>query len=163
VTGRERRGTARLPFFVYGTLRPGQANHDRFLSGHTEAQEPARMRGVAMYEGPGYPYAVAAPDDPAAEIHGELVTPAAAHYDALLAALDDLEDYAPGDPGNLYERVSREVLLSGGRTARAWVYLAAEPLARRLRASGTLITPGEWRPRPHRWAGRRPPREPHRP
>ncbi|MGP3926965.1 gamma-glutamylcyclotransferase family protein [Streptomyces sp. 8N616] len=132
-----------LPFFVYGTLRPGQVNHDRFLRGRTESEVPARMRGAVLYEGPGYPYAVA---DPGGEIRGELVIPAAAHYEALLAALDELEDYAQGDPANLYERVAREVLLGRGRAVRAWVYLAAEPVARRLRATGTLVPDGDWAP-----------------
>jgi gamma-glutamylcyclotransferase (GGCT)/AIG2-like uncharacterized protein YtfP len=137
----------RLPFFVYGTLRPGRVNHDRFLRGRTAAEEPGRMRGAVLYEGPGYPYAVAAPDRPGAEIRGELVIPAAAHYDALLATLDQLECYAPGDPRNLYERVAREILLGGGRTARAWVYLAPEGAARRLRVSGTPVPGGDWAPR----------------
>lgn len=29
-----------LPFFVYGTLRPGEPNHDLFLRGRTRAEEP---------------------------------------------------------------------------------------------------------------------------
>ncbi|MFF5715560.1 gamma-glutamylcyclotransferase family protein [Streptomyces buecherae] len=48
----------RLPFFVYGTLRPGGRHHAWALRGRTRAQEPARMPGLALYEGPGYPYAV---------------------------------------------------------------------------------------------------------
>ncbi|MET8678530.1 gamma-glutamylcyclotransferase family protein [Streptomyces sp. NPDC004647] len=131
----------RLPVFVYGTLRPGQAYHDRFLGGRIAGEEPGRMRGAVLYEGPGYPYAVADADG---VIHGELITLASAHYDILLASLDELEEHAPGDPDNLYERVTREVLLAGGRTARAWVYLAAEQVARRLRASGTAVPGGDW-------------------
>jgi gamma-glutamylcyclotransferase (GGCT)/AIG2-like uncharacterized protein YtfP len=136
----------RLPFFVYGTLRPGQVNHDRFVRGRTAAEGPGRMRGVELYEGPGYPYGVAAAaDDAGTEVRGELITPTADHYDELLAALDELEDYAPGDPGNLYERVAREVLLADGRTARAWVYLASDEVAKRLRASGKRVPGGDWR------------------
>ncbi|MEU6080920.1 gamma-glutamylcyclotransferase family protein [Streptomyces sp. NPDC047108] len=136
----------RLPVFVYGTLRPGRENHDLYLRGRTVEERPARLRGAVMYEGPGWPYAVAGPGG---EILGELITPAAEHYDALLAALDVLEDYAPGDPANLYERVAREVILlddgeGGGRGVDAWVYLAAEPVARQLRASGTVVPGGDW-------------------
>ncbi|MGP3979881.1 gamma-glutamylcyclotransferase family protein [Streptomyces sp. KR80] len=143
---RSRVPVERLPFFVYGTLRPGQVNHDRFVQGRTAAEEPGRMRGVVLYEGPGYPYGVAAAaDDGGAEVRGELITPIADHYDALLAALDELEDYAPGDPGNLYERVAREVRLADGRTVRSWVYLASDEVAKRLRASGTRVQGGDWR------------------
>ncbi|WP_267245686.1 gamma-glutamylcyclotransferase family protein [Streptomyces sp. PR69] len=146
-------GSPELPFFVYGTLRPGERNHDLFLAGRTAAEEPARLVGAQLYEGPGYPYAVEAPDpamdpamDPACgQVAGELVTAAPGEYARLLAVLDRLEEYiAPGHPRNLYERVVRDVVRRDGTAARAWVYLAAPPLAERLRASGVLITGGDW-------------------
>ncbi|SHK72870.1 gamma-glutamylcyclotransferase family protein [Streptomyces yunnanensis] len=135
----------RLPFFVYGTLRPGEANYARTLLGRTATEEPARIAGALLYEGPGYPYATAGPAD--AVVHGALVRPRDAEYDAVRAALDRLEGYTPGSPagaGNLYERVPTEAVCPDGRTVRAWVYLAAEPLATRLRAAGTPIACGEW-------------------
>ncbi|MFE0189531.1 gamma-glutamylcyclotransferase family protein [Streptomyces sp. NPDC059008] len=132
----------RLPFFVYGTLRPGQANHARTLRGRTAREEPARIGGALLYDGPGYPYAVTGPPD--AVVYGALVLPRDADYDEVCATLDRLEDYAPGDPHNLYERVVTEAECPDGRTVRAWVYLAAEPLAARLRATGTPIDGGDW-------------------
>ncbi|WP_030933845.1 gamma-glutamylcyclotransferase family protein [Streptomyces sp. NRRL S-646] len=131
----------RLPFFVYGTLLPGEVNHDLFLRGRTEAEEPARLNGAVLYDGPGYPYAV---DDPGGVVYGELVTALPQEYEELLVALDRLEEYAPGDPRSLYERVERRV--SGdGATVRAWVYVAAPAVAARLRARGKLIESGDWR------------------
>ncbi|MEV0121471.1 gamma-glutamylcyclotransferase family protein [Streptomyces sp. NPDC050703] len=135
--------TPRLPFFVYGTLRPGQHNHAAYLLGHVAAEEPAVLPGAALYAGPGYPYAVE--DSGAGPVHGELVTAAHSAHDPLLAALDLLEEYAPGDPRSLYERVVREVTRTAdGTTAPAWVYVAAPRVAERLRASGTLIRGGDW-------------------
>lgn len=132
----------RLPFFVYGTLRPGEANHGRTLRGQTAAEEPARIGGALLYDGPGYPYAVAGPAD--AVVHGDLVWPRDADYDEVRTALDRLEGYAPGDPGNHYERVVTEAVCPDGTTVRAWAYLAAEPLAARLRATGVPIEGGDW-------------------
>ncbi|MEV5239167.1 gamma-glutamylcyclotransferase family protein [Streptomyces cinnamoneus] len=132
---------ADLPFFVYGTLRPGRCNHDRLLGGRTVAEVPARWPGAVLYEGPGYPYAVAGAGG---EVRGELITVAPGAYGAVLAALDALEEYRPGDPRNLYERIVCEVRVEGGGTARAWVYVAAERLARRLRVTGTLVPGGDW-------------------
>lgn len=133
----------RLPFFVYGTLRPGERNHDLFLRGRTRAEEPGRLVGAVLYRGPGYPYAV---EDRQGLVHGELVTARPEEYDGLLVALDALEEYAPGDPGNLYERVARDIVReSDGRPVRAWVYLAAPSVAQRLRAHGRLIDNGDWR------------------
>lgn len=133
---------SRLPFFVYGTLRPGEPNHDLFLRGRMAHEEPARMTGLVLYDGPGYPYAV---EEPGGVVSGELVTARPEAYAELLAALDRLEDYAPGDPRNLYERVLREaVRQSDGTPVRAWVYIAAPTVAARLRTRGTVIASGDW-------------------
>ncbi|MER6029748.1 gamma-glutamylcyclotransferase family protein [Streptomyces sp. NPDC001851] len=131
-----------LPFFVYGTLRPGEANHDLFLRGRTASQEPARLPGAALYDGPGYPYAV---ERPGGGIRGELVTARPEAYPGLLAALDRLEEYVPGDPRNLYERVVRQaVRTTDGTPVPAWVYLAAPRVAGALRTGGRLIEGGDW-------------------
>lgn len=153
-----------LPFFVYGTLRPGEPNHDLFLRGRTVAEEPARMRGMALYDGPGYPYAVESLGDGdgadarvgggggagevrggAGEVSGEIVTARPEAYAELLRTLDELEEYAPGDPANLYERVERPATLADGTVVRAWVYVAAPTVAAGLRARGKLIESGDWR------------------
>ncbi|WEO97572.1 gamma-glutamylcyclotransferase family protein [Streptomyces sp. FXJ1.172] len=130
-----------LPFFVYGTLRLGEANHDLLLRGRTASEEPARLPDAVLYDGPGYPYAV---ERQGAEVRGELVTARPESYDDLLAALDRLEEYVPGCPRNLYERVARSVVRADGTTAAAWVYLAAPRVAARLRATGTRIEGGDW-------------------
>ncbi|MFF8091927.1 gamma-glutamylcyclotransferase family protein [Streptomyces sp. NPDC016675] len=137
--------TARLPFFVYGTLRPGGRNHGLFLRGRTLAEEPARLPGALLYAGPGYPYAVE--DDAAGVVGGELVTARPEAYGELLAALDRLEEYVPGEPHNLYDRVARTVVRDAdGAPVRAWVYVAAPAVAARLRALGTPVEGGAWPP-----------------
>ncbi|WP_326596052.1 gamma-glutamylcyclotransferase family protein [Streptomyces sp. NBC_01803] len=138
-------GAESLPFFVYGTLRPGQVNHDWALRGRTAAEEPAWLPGAVLYAGPGYPYAVPAPGGGAdTVVSGELIHLLPGHFDAVLAVLDRLEDYAPGAPDNVYERVAAGVLRADGDPVRASLYLAAAPLAARLRASGTVIPGGDW-------------------
>ncbi|POX48596.1 hypothetical protein C3489_26735 [Streptomyces sp. Ru71] len=132
----------RLPFFVYGTLRPGEPNHDVFLRGRTAHEEPATMTGLRLYEGPGYPYGV---EDSGSVASGALVTARPEAYGELLAELDRLEDYVPGDPRNLYERVQRRAVReSDGTPVRAWVYVAAPAVAARLRARGRPIEGGDW-------------------
>ncbi|QLE75491.1 gamma-glutamylcyclotransferase [Streptomyces rectiverticillatus] len=131
----------RLPVFVYGTLRPGQVNHGHYLRGRTVAEEPARLRGAVLYEGPGYPYAVA---EPGGEIRGELIFVAPGEYAAVLASLDELEECGPDGRGEMYVRVGRQVLPDRGGPVHAWVYLAADRTARRLRAVGTRVTGGSW-------------------
>ncbi|MFJ5773230.1 gamma-glutamylcyclotransferase family protein [Streptomyces sp. NPDC093094] len=137
----------RLPFFVYGTLRPGERNHDVLLRGRTRAEDPARLIGAVLYDGPGYPYAV---ESAGGTVSGELVTARPEAYAELLAELDRLEEYVPADPRRgLYERVAREVTRdTDGAAVRAWVYLAAPDVAVKLRARGRLIDGGDWRARP---------------
>jgi len=87
---RRRKGRVRYPFFVYGTLRPGERNHDLFLRGRTESEAPGRLRGALLYEGPGYPYAVEEPGGEGGTVSGELVTALPEAYDELLAVLGAL-------------------------------------------------------------------------
>ncbi|MEV6396741.1 gamma-glutamylcyclotransferase family protein [Streptomyces sp. NPDC051907] len=133
-----------LPFFVYGTLRPGEPNHDRFLLGRTSAETPAALARARLYDGPGYPYAVldASVSD---TVTGEVAWAAPGEYGELLAVLDHLEEYiAPGHPRNLYERVAHDVVRPDGTAVRAWVYVAAPRVATRLRTDGVLIRGGDW-------------------
>ncbi|MGC4906429.1 gamma-glutamylcyclotransferase family protein [Streptomyces cyaneofuscatus] len=102
--------TDELPFFVYGTLLPGEPNHDLFLRGRTSAERAAVLPRALLYDGPGYPYAI----DGHGRVHGTLLTAAPGVYGELLGLLDHLEEYlGPGHPRNLYERVVREVELPG--------------------------------------------------
>ncbi|MFJ9347281.1 gamma-glutamylcyclotransferase family protein [Streptomyces sp. NPDC101237] len=131
-----------LPFFVYGTLRPGEPNHDRFLRGRTESEEPGRLPDAVLYDGPGYPWAV---EEPGGSVHGDLVTAPAEGYGRLLLELDELEEYAAGDPRSLYVRVERDVVRRrDGVAVRAWVYLAGAAVAAGLRADGRRIEGGDW-------------------
>ncbi|MYT79995.1 Uncharacterized conserved protein YtfP, gamma-glutamylcyclotransferase (GGCT)/AIG2-like family [Streptomyces sp. MnatMP-M77] len=158
-------GAAELPFFVYGTLLPGEPNHDLFLRGRTAGERPAVLPRALLYEGPGYPYAI----EGHGRVHGMLLVAAPGAYGELLGLLDHLEEYlGPGHPRNLYERVVREVELpargaaepgepgapresgesgaarKSGAPVRAWVYLAATAVTRSLRTGGVLIPEGRW-------------------
>ncbi|MGW1295986.1 gamma-glutamylcyclotransferase family protein [Streptomyces sp. NPDC002533] len=132
---------AELPFFVYGTLLPGEPNHDLFLRGRTTGERPAVLPRALLYDGPGYPYAI----EGHGRVHGTLLVAAPGVYGELLGLLDHLEEFlGPGHPRNLYERVVREVELPGEDPVQAWVYLAATAVTRSLRTGGVLIPEGRW-------------------
>ncbi|MET8881300.1 gamma-glutamylcyclotransferase family protein [Streptomyces rubiginosohelvolus] len=135
---------AELPFFVYGTLLPGEPNHDLFLRGRTAGERPAVLPRALLYDGPGYSYAI----EGHGRVHGTLLVAAPGVYGELLGLLDHLEEFlGPGHPRNLYERVVREVELPGpgdGGSVRAWVYLAATAVTRSLRTGGVVIPEGRW-------------------
>ncbi|MDH6137708.1 gamma-glutamylcyclotransferase (GGCT)/AIG2-like uncharacterized protein YtfP [Kitasatospora sp. MAA4] len=130
-----------LPFFVYGTLRPGLLNHARYLAGRCETARPAVLEGAALHEGPGYPYAVLAPGQ---RVHGDLLTVRPADYPQVLAELDLLEECRPDGTG-LYVRVRLPVTVApGAERVDAWVYLAGPAESARLRAAPAPIPSGDW-------------------
>lgn len=131
------------PFFVYGTLRPGQANHARLLAGRSVAEFSASLPGHVLY-GPGLPYA--AVGEEGAEVVGDVIVVAPGAYRQVLADLDRLEGYRPGRPSH-YERVARPVRWrrpdATVATTLAWVYLAG-PVTRERLAPDQRIASGDW-------------------
>ena len=158
--GRPPEGAATLALFFYGTLKRGQANHDRFCQGYASAQD-ASVRG-RLYDLPfGFPalvvpeedvYAIGTGDpsrDAAAQrrlaprndlrpdgprVYGEIF-----YFDPSeerLAALDRFEGFDPvGEPG-LYRRVLVPVETSAA-TVLAWVYATRKP-------AGVHLPDGRW-------------------
>ena len=138
-----------LPFFVYGTLLPGERNH-RLLRDRVDSWTPAVLPGALLFHGlgPPYPYPYAVPD-PAGTgtVRGAVAAvPGGEGYGEVLAELDQLEDYRPGNAHNHYERAVVRVRTAVG-TLDAWTYLAAERIARELLLSGIPVRDGDWRRR----------------
>ena len=73
-----------------------------------------------------YPAAVPASDSQVwGEVH-RMIDP-----DAVLAELDVIEGYRPGEPdASLYTRVETPVTFEDGQVASAWVYFYNAPLGR---------------------------------
>ena len=111
-----------LPFFVYGTLRPGQSNF-HLLDGRTRRIRPASVTGFGLYSLGAYPI-LFTDDNPRARVVGDLVMPTPQYYTRVMKALDRLEEYDPSDPeGGLYQRIPHQVRLHGRKRIRAWLYL----------------------------------------
>ena len=154
--------TTALRIFVYGTLKRGCGNHDRFCRDAIDVQN-AVIRG-RLYEGPGFPFLEVLERDVIASgtsdveadaaqcyrttgipylggwgmVLGERVTFASAHH---LSELDRLEGFDPGHgPGSLYRRVLVNAIVDGIEE-RAWAY-AIGPEGQRIK--GDLIYSGQW-------------------
>ncbi len=108
--------TQPLPFFVYGTLRPGASLYDgvaEFVVHH----EPAVLPGFDLFL-TGYP-AIRVSDRRGAIVHGDLLW--TNDHDAALMRCDNIENYYPG-VDVMYIRAAVPVYSRSGRAA-AWVYL----------------------------------------
>jgi gamma-glutamylcyclotransferase (GGCT)/AIG2-like uncharacterized protein YtfP len=128
-----------LYLFVYGTLKPGEVNFDRYCATARSAQA-AWVQG-RLYALPlGYPGLVWGGADRAS---GVLLT-----FDdsAGLAAIDELEDYSPDRPPerNEYQRLWLPVFgdpVAGLPIGSAWVYGMT---ADRVATLGGMAIDGGW-------------------
>ena len=153
---------AHLRVFVYGTLKRGQANHERFCRGLLSARE-ATVRG-RLYDLPfGFPALVVPGEDvyatgttdylaDAAEQHNTRAKPLAplpdrdlVHGELLtfddpverLPALDSLEGFRPAE-NSFYRRILiTAVLEKTGEGVLSWVYAIESP-------SGVYLPGGRW-------------------
>jgi gamma-glutamylcyclotransferase (GGCT)/AIG2-like uncharacterized protein YtfP len=117
--------------FFYGTLMAG---FDRRRRAGIDSKLTYVGRGAiraALFDLGLYPAAVPAPDG---HVWGEVY--GMADPGTVLAALDDIEGYSPGDPDrSLYVRQETQVVLPDGTLATAWVYFYNAPLGRAPRIS----------------------------
>lgn len=127
-----------LRVFVYGTLKPGEINYERYCQGRTLSAKAAIMMGQ-LYDLPlGYP-AMTSGNSP---VYGFLLSFA---DPAVLIHLDQLEDYDPSRPAeqNEYIRVIAEAFdLNFQSLGRAWVYQMQPSLIYKF--GGILLAEGTW-------------------
>ena len=118
--------TDRKPFFVYGTLRPGHYNAERWGGAAIDTDDGnVLLSGYRLTTAGMFPYAVEA--DSTQDVVGCLVWPYAEEYDDVLASFDSLE----GHPTH-YLRTPVEVTIyddDGDTTGtiEALTYIAAQP------------------------------------
>lgn len=132
-----------LPFFVYGTLRPGHGN-SRMWAGHAVAEHDgtARAHGVRLLgEGAGFPYAVRS-NDPTDITVGAIIRPlpGVGRYDHVLSQFDMLEGYP-----DHYDRVQVIIDTPDGWT-RCFMYEppAHDEFTQRRLAHLRPVPDGDW-------------------
>ncbi|MDJ0705350.1 MAG: gamma-glutamylcyclotransferase [Leptolyngbyaceae cyanobacterium MO_188.B28] len=124
--------------FVYGTLKPGEANFQEYCASHVEKVIPAIAQGCLYHLPLGYP----------AMILGEgWISGFLLHFPntKILESLDELEGYQPGRPPNENEYQRRELLIFNPNRrplGLAWGYLMDPNLVQRLK--GTFLPNGQW-------------------
>lgn len=112
-----------LPFFVYGTLLPGQPN--AHLWGSAVAQmRPALFPDGRLYDMGNFPMLIAGNGRP---IPGMLVELQPQMYDPLIRRLDELEKYNPTQPQHsIYCREPHAIQTAPNQHATAWVYVGRD-------------------------------------
>lgn len=131
----------KLPFLVYGTLRPNCGNYEWALKGRTSKEEIVTVEGYELVSNGGFPYAL---NNEKSSIIATLVTVENEHYSAVIEDLDSLEGYTPDRKGNLYERIIETVLNSEGEEVRAYIYSPDLVSQEELRNTHPVILSGDW-------------------
>ena len=130
-------------FFVYGTLKRGECRQHMWPSTPSVVEE-AWVFGE-LYDAGSYP-ALLSGDD---KVLGELWSFRQADFDAIVKVLDDIEEYRPGDPYNLYSRKVIDCETLSGRRTVAQTYLYARlldlPTFTRLVSTGSDSEFAQWR------------------
>jgi gamma-glutamylcyclotransferase (GGCT)/AIG2-like uncharacterized protein YtfP len=129
-----------LPFFVYGTLLPGQRNAYLWAE-EAEWQVGAWLANGRLYDLGTFPILL---EEGADTVRGVVFAIRPEQYDAVVTRLDFLEGYDPTQPNaGLYQRVSRAVMTDEGENGRllhAWVYIGHPPATPHM----TPIPSGDW-------------------
>lgn len=123
--------------FVYGTLKPGERNYQRYCAGKVLEVQRATTLGRLFALPMGYPAMTTGKDT----VHGYLLTFADL---GVMDALDELEDYQPDREmsENLYNRHNLEVYnLLGASLGLAWIYLMQSARVKQL---GGIYLPDGW-------------------
>ncbi|WP_199321519.1 gamma-glutamylcyclotransferase [Microcoleus sp. FACHB-831] len=128
----------KLKVFVYGTLKPGERNYQKYCAGKVVEAKRAIAFGQLFALPMGYP-AMTPGDTPVSGFLLSFANP------DILHILDELEDYDPNraQAQNGYNRVQIDTYKPGGEPlATAWVYLMTPERVSLHR--GVLLPLGWW-------------------
>lgn len=135
--------TERLPFFVYGTLRPGAGNYLWTFAGHTTHETAGQVLGAVLHDNGAFPYMLLT-GEPADTVTGDLLTVTDTAFSQVLTRLDRLEGYEPGATDNYYDRVVVDVHTADpDRPTRAYAYIVTGSVAHQARRL-PRIDSGDW-------------------
>lgn len=126
-----------LPFFVYGSLLPGQLYAHLWGDGIAR-QQPAWLPHGRLYDAGPYPIVC---DNEPGRVYGLLTIVKEAAYTAVRQRLDALEGYFPDQlQASDYWRVARQVQLEDGMAVEAWIYVAPPHFQAQL----PWVQSGDW-------------------
>lgn len=130
-----------LHVFVYGTLKPGFHNYQRYCAGHTVQEQLALVNGTLYGLPVGYPGLTIGTN----WIKGYLLSFPVELTEPILTDLDQLEGYSSAQPAHLnhYERRWTDVFtLDYQRLGQAWCYYMENETVQHM--GGILLPEGEW-------------------
>lgn len=127
----------RQPFFVYGTLLPGQPNSSLW-DGQIVRKTAAVFDGGNLYDLGFFPMLV---EEQGGSVRGLVIEVAEAAYQKILTNIDHLEGFIPDQPeSSTYRRLGQTVRLADGSSRKVWLYAGRKNFVQGL----SPIPSGDW-------------------
>lgn len=127
--------------FVYGSLRTGFFNYNKYLMGNVSKAEIGKVKGK-LYHMPhkGYPALINGDE----EIIGEVMT--LKDFEKVMVPMDKMENYyGINHKDNEYNRVIMDVELLNGQKESCYVYYYAMNDAEVFNNNSVYIPNGDWK------------------
>ena len=129
--------------FVYGSLREGFYNYEKYLKGRVLKNTLAVLHNMELYHLPykGYPAITLGNSD----IYGEIIE--VSDYDNTVKAIDHMENFiSEGNPNNEYHKKLLEVEhLDTGKKEMCYVYFYNNSIDSLFDSEAIHIPEGSWK------------------
>lgn len=134
-----------INIFVYGSLREGFFNYDKYLDGKVVKKEDAMLKGMKLYHMPykGYPAITPGNDN----ILGEIMVINEDDYEETVKAMDEMEGFiSENNPDNEYHKVILEVEnLQTNEIEKCFVYFYNKDKDFMFDSESVYIPSGDWK------------------
>ena len=131
-----------INIFVYGSLRKGFFNYEKYLEGKVAKIKPAILKNMDLYHMPykGYPAIIPG----TSEVLGEIIV--VNDYESTIPPIDKMEGFiGEGNPNNEYHKKLLEVeLLNTGEKEKCYVYFYNKDKDNLFNDKAIHIPDGNW-------------------
>ena len=134
-----------INLFVYGSLREGFFNYDKYLNGKVVEKKDAKLENMKLYHMPykGYPAITFGTDI----VLGEIMVLNEDYYEDTMSAMDEMEGFiSEKNPENEYHKVILEVEnLHTKEKEKCFVYFYNKDKDRLFDSRAIYIPHGNWK------------------
>ncbi|WP_195251163.1 gamma-glutamylcyclotransferase family protein [Romboutsia sp. 1001713B170207_170306_H8] len=131
--------------FVYGSLRDGFFNYEKYLAGKVLEKKTAKLENMRLYHMPykGYPAIISGEDI----VNGEIIVIDPNFYEETIKAMDEMEGFKGKDnPENEYDKIILEVKnISDNEIEKCFVYFYNKNNDQRFEKESIYIQSGDWK------------------
>lgn len=133
-----------INIFVYGSLREGFFNYDKYLKGKILSVTPAKINNMIIYHMPykGYPAII----EGKGTVYGEIMEINPSLYKETVTAMDKMEGFISLDnPDNEYNKKLFEVEhMNDSKKEQCYVYYYNKDYDEKFSSHAVLINHGNW-------------------